>query len=300
MTQGGTNLDTGTYESEGQEDYRMKTYIVATDLSARADRAFRRAFSLAREHGARLIAVSVVDDTLPDAIAARLSAEMVSELDRLCEADADSGKVDYETRVLLGVPSKTIAELAREEKADLLILGIHRPRPFADTVRDTTMQRIIRLANCPVLLVRDPATKPYQTVLATVDFSPACAAAMKAAHKVAPKAKLVGVHALHIPYDGFLPAGGDVQFRAEAEAALTEWREAQKIPESLGTFSIDTGVLNEVISAAIAEHRPDLIAAGAHARAGLVRYFLGSFTTRLLHDPPCDVLVAPPPPRVER
>lgn len=275
----------------------MQTYIAATDLSVRADRALRRAFRLARERGAKLIIVSVVDDTLPDAIAARLSAETVAELDRLCEADPDAGKVKHDTRVLLGDPARTVAELAREEGAALLILGIHRPRAFADAVRDTTMQRIVRQAGCPVLVVRDPALKPYASILGAVDFSPASAAALKAAHDIAPEARVAGIHALHIPYEGLLPPGGGAPFRAEAEAALKDWRADQLIPEGFADVLIDEGTPGEVLSAAIAEQRPDLLAAGAHSHAGLARFLLGSFTTSLLRDLPCDLLIAPPPSR---
>ena len=47
----------------------MKSIVVATDLSARADRAIERALLLAQLHNAKLYVVHIVDDALPEAIA---------------------------------------------------------------------------------------------------------------------------------------------------------------------------------------------------------------------------------------
>ena len=49
----------------------MKKLLMATDLSARSDRALQRALALAREHKAELEVVHVVEDSLPEAIAQR-------------------------------------------------------------------------------------------------------------------------------------------------------------------------------------------------------------------------------------
>ena len=40
--------------------------------------------------------------------------------------------------------------------------------------------------------------------------------------------------------------------------------------------------------------RADLIAMGAHGRVGAARAILGSVSTDLMRDPPCDLLIARP------
>ena len=47
----------------------MKKLLLATDLSARSDRALERSLSLARERGADLTVVHVVEGDLPPALA---------------------------------------------------------------------------------------------------------------------------------------------------------------------------------------------------------------------------------------
>jgi len=47
----------------------MKKFLMATDLSARSDRAVERAVALARELGAKLKIVHVVDEDLPASLA---------------------------------------------------------------------------------------------------------------------------------------------------------------------------------------------------------------------------------------
>ena len=64
----------------------MKLILVATDFSARSDRAIRRAGLLAREQGARLMLLHVVDDDRPE----RLVAEEMATAQELLENTAVS------------------------------------------------------------------------------------------------------------------------------------------------------------------------------------------------------------------
>lgn len=269
----------------------MSVFLVTTDLSARGDRAVRRAFALARSHNARLIVASVVDDDLPSPIGAELAAGAERSLAQIVAADPDHASVDYETRVLRGDPSLTIATLASSEAVDLLIIGSHRPRPVADMFRDTTMQRILRQASCPVLLVRNPVGQPYRRVLAATDFSPASAAALRTASEIATDAPIVAVHALHVPFRGLMPQDSALPFVNEARAAEAEWRRTERLPDSLGTVTITEGPATEVMAEALANSGADLIAVGAHSRAGLATHLLGSFATMLVQSAPTDLLI---------
>lgn len=270
----------------------MTTYLVASDLSERADRAVARAFRLAARNGARLVLATVVDDSLPAEIGQRLAGDLRERLAGLAASLADG--VEHEVRVVSGDPAAAIAELAGEVDAKLLILGVHRPRPLLDAVRDTTMQRIVRLGPCPVLMVRDRADQDYRTVLAAIDFSPASAAAMRAAAAVAPGARIRAVHALHVPYKG--RPGTALPFRRDAELAAHAWIAAETPPAIDGGVRIVEGAPSQVIAGALASDRPDLVVAGAHSRTGLAQMVLGSVATTLMRDPPTDLLIARPHP----
>ena len=272
----------------------MACMIVATDLSERGDRAVQRAFLLAGRAGANLIAVTVVDDSLPADVAAQMIPACEKQLARMIAAVPSAGTVEHETRVLRGDPALAVAALAAAERADLLILGLHRTRPIADLFRETTMERIVRQVACPVLLVSAPAATPYLGVVAAVDFSPASAAALRRAHDLAPDGPLFAVHALHVPYRGLMPADTVGAFLGEAEATEAEWRRTQTLPAGLDNVDLIEGSVDQVLAGVLSRTGADLIALGAHARSGLHAAVVGSVAARLMREPPCDLLIARP------
>lgn len=272
----------------------MQNLIVATDLSERGDRALQRAFLLAGGLGASLTVVTVVDDSLPDAVAGAMAEAARAELSRLVAALPQAVAVPHEIRLLRGDPALAIAALAAEERADLLVLGIHRDRAVADLFRETTVERIVRQVACPVLVVRRPAVAPYAVVLAATDFSPAAAAALRKAAAVAPDARFVAVHALQVPYRGLMPADAVGPWLGEAEAAEAAWRRTQSLPPALGEVACVEGAIGTVLGDAVRRENADLIALGAHARSGLHTALLGSFAARMIRDAACDLLIARP------
>ncbi|MBC7139089.1 MAG: universal stress protein [Defluviimonas sp.] len=277
----------------------MTTYLVATDLSERGDRALQRAFDLAARNGAELVLTSVVDDTLPDDIAQRLSAEIAARLERMAAAIAATtpGTPSYRVDVRIADPAQAIAGLAAETGAALLMLGLHRLGGF-DLMRDTTMQRVARMSPCPVLLVREPVDGPYRNVVAAIDFSPAAAAAVRMAAQIAPDARIRPVHAMHVPYKTLMARSGTAAdfapFRREAESARAAWHEAERLPAGVPEVEIVEGSMAEVISEALHREQATLLALGAHARSGFSGWLTGSHCTGLMRDPPCDLLIVRP------
>lgn len=272
----------------------MKNLIVATDLSERGDRAVQRAVLLASDLGAGLTIVTVVDDNLPATVAEAMVRAAGAELARVVPTLPLAATVPHDIRVVRGDPALAIAALAAAERADLLILGVHRDRPVADLFRETTMERIVRQVGCPVLLVRRPAVAPYGTVVVAVDFSPASAAAVRKAAELAPGARLAAVHALHVPYRGLMPADAVGSCLGEAEAAEAGWRRMERLPATLGKVALVEGAIGQVLVEAVRTENADLIAVGAHARSGLHNALVGSSAARMMRDAPCDLLITRP------
>lgn len=274
----------------------MKTFLVATDLSERSDRAVRRAIRIAREHDGRCIVLHVFDDDMPSSLAPRMRVKSEIELNRF--VDSEKGDVDVTARVVSGDPLTVIPDVAREEDVDLVVLGLHRKRRILDQLRETTMERLVRLMSRPVLLVRDHADHPYRKILAPVSYSPACATALSAARTLAPDAEIASFHAIYLPFTGLTgekPGGPmDRELTAEAEAQRKDWCDAQGLSDELCAVSPVTGSLYELIDAQIEIHHPDLLALGAHTRSGFSPYTLGSFAAQLVRYPPADILLAHP------
>ncbi len=276
----------------------MKHVLCATDLSERSDRAIRRAFRLATQQGARLTVLTIVDSELPVGLAETLREDAATRLERYCADMAGQFACDYAVRAELGDPAVDLAEAAQEADADLVVIGLHRRRRILDRLRGTTMERIVRASNLPVLVVRDPADHDYRAVLAPVDFSPAAMTALHLARALAPDATITAFHALYIPFAGFTreDKGGPVtrSYLREVSAQMKNWATSGGLPEGVAMPDIQEGGLTEIYGQMLGRRKPDLIAIGAHARSGLAPYMLGSFAASLVRDPPCDLLVTLP------
>lgn len=272
----------------------MTSILVATDLSTRSDRAVQRALRLGAMLRRPCHIVSVIDSDLPEDLQAALRRDVKQRLTRMAEGAEAEGQAVTCT-VLAGDPHWTIVDHAEAVAADLIVLGLHRPRPFLDMLTGTTMTRIVRASRVPVLLVSDPADHDYRQVLVPVGFSPACAAAVRKAAEIAPQARLQAFHAAPVPFRGMTGEGPDSatarDLRAQAEAERDAWLAtlgpAVRPPEVEIVSAGRIEVMNRM-----AAQKPDLVAVGAHMRSGLAPNVLGSFVTDLIRRPPCDVLVA--------
>ena len=272
---------------------------MATDLSARSDRALERAVSLARDHGAHLTVVHVVDEDLPPALAeAQLKAARHAIQEHIGALAADDGP-DISIEVLYGRAHADILEMCGKITADLIVLGVHREDASADMFRGTTAERLLRAGNVPVLMVRDRASGPYRRSIVGVDFSVYSRRAIEFAIKFVTNGECFLVHAYDVPFKGFL-YGRDTQSEireqhekqfdllldGETAAALAGL--AEKAPKI--ECVMQEGSSREVIYQQFRRLEPDLLVIGTHGRTGVAHAVLGSVAEDLLRAPPCDVL----------
>jgi nucleotide-binding universal stress UspA family protein len=278
----------------------MKLIVAATDLSNRSERAVNRALRLAETTGAEVQIVTAVDDDVaPDLLDDRCA---LAETAIARQAERAPRTIRVTALALRGDPLIELPGHAAYRKADLVVLGLHRRRAILDMIRDTTMERLVRLLRTPVLLASDPVDGDYDRVLVPVSHSAACAAAVLTALDLAPKAKFTLLHAVHLPFVGLTGEGPDSPMAKslvdEAERADRAWRRQYALPASLPPTLVMPGSLTEVVSRQIKRAPPDLLALGAHTRHGALPYTLGSFTAELIRQPPCDLLVCRPRPVV--
>ncbi len=270
----------------------MTPLLVATDLSARSERAVRRAFALAEKTGADVTVACIVDADLPADMAGQMKATAEQRLRTYCQSISEH---PFTSRVEVADPLTRIHEIAVEIDAALIVLGVHRPRPLRDLLSGTTMTRLVRASTRPVLLVRDPVDKDYGSVVCGIDLSPSCVAAARAAATLAPDAPITTFYAVHVPFRGFLtPAGTEDELRPFLEQAaqqLDDWWQGAGLPSQCQRPEPMAAAVIEALQRTIAETKPDLLAVGAHGRPTFSPTYLGSFTSELLKNPPCDVLV---------
>jgi nucleotide-binding universal stress UspA family protein len=161
-----------------------KRILVAIDGSETSTHAFDAALQLARENGAELQPLYVVDNPLMAYDASGYDPSILRdaciEEGRLLAADAVTS---MERVAVAGKPrvvevdraGQDIAERIRltasEFRADLVVLGTHGRRGFRRLVLGSVAERVVRIACCPVLLV--PSRQEQQTPRRAVYREPA-------------------------------------------------------------------------------------------------------------------------------
>lgn len=148
---------------------RRPRVLCATDLRPRSERAVSRAQAIARGLGAPLLLLHVVDPAESMRVVRRRGARARFMLDAHARKLARLGN-GAQTSVRSGQPHEAIADLAIEWDADLIVLGPYRRR-FGDSFRGTTAERVMRIADRPVLVVNRDSAGPYEHVLLAADLS---------------------------------------------------------------------------------------------------------------------------------
>lgn len=138
----------------------FKHILVPIDLSDRNARTLATAIELARQSGARVTLLHVVQRVphIPLGDLAgfyrRLEATSRRKLERAAKRFADRG-VPIRAEVLLGEPAREIVAAAARAKADLILMGSHRVAPGRPGRGwGTTSYKVGILCRCPVLLVK--------------------------------------------------------------------------------------------------------------------------------------------------
>jgi universal stress protein E len=284
----------------------MKRILIASDLSRRSQPALRRAISLARQFGARLLLLHVVDDdqppTLVDEACRATEAALGEELRRVSAGDLVPAP---SVSVIAGDPFQAIADEAHRHEAALIVMGTHRKRLLGDIFTGTTIERVMRLAGRPVLMVNRDNDVPYENVLAATDLSEPSAHALRTAHDlgVLDPAHASVVHGFQPLGEGMMAYAGiereridehvmnnDKQARMAAAAFLRD----QGLAELSTRLLVEKGPPFAAIDAGIRHLQPDLLVIGTRGHGGLKHILLGSVADEVLRKVSCDVLAVPP------
>jgi len=154
-----------------------KKILCCTDFSENSSPALRLAKGYAKDCGAELLIVHVIDSNrfpvyadwvaeehragwMDDALGKILNSAEESAKARL-ESLAKECAVDVKqvkTYCRIGLPPHEIVGLAAEQAADLIVMGTHGRTGVKDLVMGSITRSVVRTANRPVLIVAAPAT----------------------------------------------------------------------------------------------------------------------------------------------
>jgi nucleotide-binding universal stress UspA family protein len=142
---------------------QFRRIVCPTDFSPTAEAAMRYAASIAQAYGAELVLLHVLPQVhypLRGLGMASAFPHLQEELhtrakERLQAALATvSGVTKIDTELRDGEAYDGVLACAKERHADLIVLGTHGYTGLRHALLGSTAERVVRLAECPVLTVR--------------------------------------------------------------------------------------------------------------------------------------------------
>ena len=144
----------------------FRKILVPVDGSSTSRRGLKEAARLAKDQGAKLRLVHVVDEQPVLSV-----VEAGVDVDDLCQGLVKSGRaiverarrevqklgIDAGTAIyesVTGPPAEAILRDARKWKADLIVMGTHGRRGLRRVVLGSDAEQVVREATVPVMLVR--------------------------------------------------------------------------------------------------------------------------------------------------
>ena len=269
--------------------------FMATDLSARCDRALARAARLAAAWRSELTVAHVVApaevawrDRLGDGLPSWHRPESCTQaLQRALREDLAAEGVAAAARVVVGTPAGAVQQAVADDGAGLVVLGIAKDARMERIQLGSTVDRLVRESRVPVLNVRRRARDDYRHVVVATDFLEPARHALRLAAAWFPDARLTLFHA------------GSASGPAEAwRAGVERQRESHLAEAGLPPAAaarlesvVERGRPEDLLADYVASTGADLVVLGSHGRSGVARALLGSTAEDLLHRLDCDTLV---------
>lgn len=287
------------------------TILLATDLSARCDRALSRALQLARQWQARLVVATVLPDMAATSISGNLlpalpsledeQARQLAErrLQRLLDGEAEGLTVDV--RIGHGHVGRALLQLAMEEDCGLIVTGIARDPLFELPLLGSPVSWLIRHSTLPVLIVHERVRGPYRNLAVASDFSDgALQSARDALALFGPPLQLALIHALDVP-GTLLPGGNRETLEEQAMACAREQGQASLalLRGQLGQAHVQAliapGEPARVVSEQALMANSELVVVATHGRGALYDLLIGSIARRLVETLEIDTLLVRDP-----
>lgn len=278
--------------------------LLASDLSARCDRALDRAAQLAGAWGSELHVISVVEGPRsPDqALAWAWRGDDEAALRharRELHADVAPLGVRGVLVVVHGDAAQRIVEHAEQARCGLVVVGMARSETFGRFLLGGTVARLARTLASPLLVVRRRVRGPYRRVVVATDFSESSRHALDAAARCFAQVELGLYHALPARGLGAVEAPVDDETRRrieDGEARAFVGASSLDAARRDGLrLSVGRGALDSLLAQHVRDHDVDLVVIGTQGRSGLLGALLGSSAERVLDRLPCDTMVVRAP-----
>lgn len=291
----------------------LRRVLAATDFSHSSRHAVDRAALVCRDTGARLHLMHAVNVTdigsfldLISSVRPDFQQDVVADANRELQSTAVALSARYgihiRTNVEQGPAHPSILAYAEALAADLVVVGAGKSHVVRRQLLGSTALHLAEGCQRPVLVVKRVPRRSYRTVLVPLDFSPHSLPALRAARAVAPRARIIVMHAYMMPFEGKLRAAGVKNDLIETYLATARQESFAKMHRLCGTaglpesttslFATHGGALESVL-AFEQEHNGDLVVMGKRGLSSGFEYFLvGGVTRQMLGQSTADILIS--------
>lgn len=280
----------------------MQRILIGVDLTERSHQVAEWACGFLDSTGEAVLVHVVPGGPVPDFLRSLLespgSATVVDEAEAHLTGLAAALPCRAEIRIARGRPAPELARLGKEMGADLLAIG---PRAARASRLGTTAEQLVRLADRPVLVVREPRGPAPARLLLAVDAS---AHADQVLAMGAALMERFGVRAtvVHVMDQDVLVGlrvathGSPERARSREAVAATQAWIAEKVrehglPEDRVSIAAIFGSPIHEISRRTEPGGHDLVVMGSRGLGGIRREILGSVASGVLRAAWCPVLV---------
>lgn len=282
---------------------RPRRILLATDLSARCDRALDRAANLAATWQAELIAVHALERASNYASARehslpswRRPPDMKTVVEQQLRRDMLQAAPNVTAIVEEGEPSDVILRTAAKYQCELIVTGIARDETLGRFGLGATVDRLLKRSRVPLLIVKQRVRGPYGNILVTTDLSESSRHALRGAMGFFPDHRLSILHAFDPPMAGM--TGDPARYREDYKDMIagdyqTFLDETGLAPEQARNFHhlVEYGHPSLLVRQYATDRGVDLVVLGTHGRSGFLDILIGSTAKEILSELSCDALV---------
>lgn len=283
--------------------------VAATDFSDVAGRATERAALIAQQLSAEMHLLHIVHplDIYPGPELSfgsqrhygRMQQEAgKKQLDKIAKSLHNKFGIPVQAAARIGRPHIQIADYARSIGPSLVVAGARGENTLLDLLLGSTASRLLRVATCPVLIVRNKHVKPYHEVIAAIDFSGDSIKVPALARTVAPDAHIEALHVFDLVQEARMREIGldDTKLQKYRDEVLAKvQKDLSSMAAELGdcqmTCHASTGYPPAEICKRAAATEADLIALGRQGKSGLQEFLLGTVSKDVASAAECDVLL---------
>ena len=273
----------------------LEKILVPIDVNIDFKEQLNTAIKIARPYNSEIIVMYVLSEEIVHNDIKEIVINAISEnLNKVKEILKKEGILIKEPSIVFGNPVDKILQSAINENVNLILIGsgiIDKKEKFRLGIN---ADKLIRLSDKPVWVVKSNEETKLTNILCPVDFSDPSRRALKNAIFLSKKFKatlrILGV------YKPFVSTSLRLKVDTEEENAYRLGLIEKEMKQFVKEFDLDginhvidiqAGIAHENILHTIKEYGHDLLVMGTNGRSGLNRIVMGSVTEKVTREMPC-------------